>query len=114
MKWSLVACALGAAVLAAFAPLAPSWVRWLSLATMAALVGSTSYSSYRPGYEYLRDRRVDRGHWSRVFSAEQLPLVLDVLDSVRDAFALRKDDIGRLQPADRLLDIYRAAYRSRW
>jgi len=114
MKWILIASAVGGAVLAALGPLTPIWAWWLSLGILAVAVAWSSYSSYRPSYEYLRDRPVDRGRWSRAFSAEHMPLVLDVLGDIRDSLALRKDDVDRLRPTDRLFDIYRAANPSQW
>jgi len=70
--------------------------------------------SYRPTYQYVRGRAADAACWERHYSAELLPFVQKVRETIQAAFLLRKDDIDRLRPDDRLSAIYRAAYPRPW
>ncbi len=48
-----------------------------------------------PSWAYLRDRTPDPEAWSRLYSGEDLLVVLSALAAVRSAFGLRRDDIHR-------------------
>jgi hypothetical protein len=83
------------------------WVAGVTLALIA--VGAAAYF-YRPSYRYLRHRQPNRQRWNAVYPPEVHPTVRAALKAICDAFLLRKDDAFRLQPDDRLLAIYQAAY----
>ncbi len=80
---------------------------WLPLLVFCIAVGI--YAN-RASYAYLRGRTPERERWLRLYPQE-LPRVLATLDAIRECFGLRRDDVYRLQPSDRLYDIYPAAYR---
>jgi hypothetical protein len=83
-----------------------AWL-WVPLLVFAAGVGI--YAN-RASYAYLRRREPDRQRWQRLYPGE-VPRVLATLEAIRDCFGLRADDVYRLEPGDRLYDIYSAAYR---
>ena len=83
-----------------------AWL-WIPLLVFAAGIGI--YAN-RASYAYLRGRGPDRQRWQRLYPGE-LPCVLATLEAIRDCFGLRADDVYRLDPSDRLYDIYSAADR---
>ncbi|OAI21166.1 hypothetical protein BJL95_04135 [Methylomonas sp. LWB] len=56
----------------------------------------------------------DKKLWVEIYSSNDLPVVEDALDDIKNAFLLRNDDVFRLRPNDLLLDIYNAAYPHKW
>jgi hypothetical protein len=78
----------------------------------AALIGAY-WSRPNPSWWFLRDRTLDQTLWERSYSQSQFPIVICALQAIGEAFLLRKDDIYRLRPGDRLLAIYKAAYPKR-
>lgn len=65
----------------------------------------------RPRRDALfRGRISDLSWWENLYSPSEMPTVMATLQTLRDAFLLRECDIYRLQPADRLIDLYRAIY----
>ena len=64
----------------------------------------------RPSWWYLRDRKPDLSVWQSSFGPDQMPVVLAALRTVSEAFLLRREDILKLRPEDKLHEIYRAAY----
>jgi hypothetical protein len=66
-----------------------------------------------PPWAYLRGRTADRHRWERLYAPTDLPVVMETLDLVCASFLLRSEDRYRLQPSDRLLDIYQASYPKR-
>jgi hypothetical protein len=83
----------------------------IAAAAFIALV-ATIWLRRRPSWWFLRERPLDQGVWQRIYVAEQMPIVLSALQAISNAFLLRRDDIYRLRPNDKLLAIYRAAYPS--
>jgi hypothetical protein len=65
---------------------------------------------WTPPYALLSDRVPAPDRWQKLYPPEQQPRVLAVLDCLCDSFLLRSDDRFRLQPSDRLRDLYAAAY----
>jgi hypothetical protein len=65
---------------------------------------------YRPKRHFLRERTPDRDTWTAMYGDERLPEVVEVLELVRRAFSLPKDNVFQLRPDDRLLEIYKAKY----
>lgn len=63
-----------------------------------------------PSWWFLRERDPDERPWQDLFTPREMPVVQSALQAVVEAFLLRKSDIYRLRPSDRLLAIYRAAY----
>lgn len=82
---------------------------WLWIPLIAFAVGIGLYAN-RASYTFLRGRTPDRQRWQRLHP-DDLSRVLGVLEAIRECFGLRRDDIYRMQPADRLYDIYSGAYR---
>ncbi len=89
----------------------------MSLTTMSTLlvllvVLSVGYAALRlkPSRAYVRWRRGAPGLWERLYPTDQQAIVRAILEEICDAFLLRKGDISRLRPTDKLIDIYRAAY----
>jgi hypothetical protein len=81
------------------------------IAVVVAL-GAAYWLKLRPSWWLLRDRVPDERSWQALFPPEQMPAVRLALQAVVDAFLLRREDIYRLRPDDRLHAIYRAAYPS--
>ena len=84
----------------------------VGLVAVAVMCAGFLYRRYRPSYQYLIGRDPDSRRWVRLYRDIDLHVVQDVLETIRGAFLLRGEDIDRLKPEDRLLDIYRAAYPS--
>jgi len=70
-------------------------------------------TKHRPSRQHLLGREADQDRWVRLYQGEDLPVVQEALAAVASAFLLRADDVARLLPEDRLMDIYRAAYPDR-
>ena len=82
------------------------WI-WLPI---VLVVGGIAAYAVRPSHAYLRHRTPDRERWQRLYPDGD-PNVMTTLKVIGESFGLRPDDIYRLEPDDRLYDIYSAAYR---
>jgi hypothetical protein len=82
----------------------------ISLCIFAAVLIGAFWARQNPSWWFLRDRPLDTTLWERGYSQSQIPVVICALQAIAEAFLLRKDDIYRLYPGDRLHAIYKAAY----
>lgn len=82
---------------------------WFIPLVVVAIIAYGRYS-YRPSWEYLRNREPDKTRWVSIYSPKDLPVVEAALDDIKNAFLLRNDDVFRLLPNDFLLDVYKSAY----
>jgi hypothetical protein len=81
----------------------------LALAALVVITALFTLSKFRHPWEFLRDRAAEPERWWQLYGPDQHATVVSALEVVRDAFLLRKDDVFRLRPEDRLLALYRAA-----
>jgi hypothetical protein len=81
----------------------------ISLCIFAAVLIGAFWARPNPSWWFLRDRPLDTTLWERGYSQSQIPIVICALQAIAEAFLLRKDDIYRLYPGDRLHAIYKAA-----
>ena len=58
----------------------------------------------------MAHRAPDEERWGQLYPPEDVGFVREVLHAIREAFLLRDGDEARLEPTDRLIDIYGAAY----
>ena len=84
-----------------------------AVAAILLILGVLHYFPSRPSWWFVRDRSTDPEIWKRTFPAAQQSIALGALRAISDSFLLRPEDIFRLRPDDKLLDIYRAAYPSK-
>jgi hypothetical protein len=84
----------------------PPWI-WIPFLAFAVGIGVYATRSSR---SFLRRRAPDQDRWRRLYPHE-LPRALATLEAICHSFGLRPDDVYRLEPTDRLYDIYAAAYR---
>ena len=82
----------------------------LGIAVLALVIVGIIRSRTEPSWAYLRNRTPDPDLWRRHYPVVEQTTVITVLGLIRDEFHLRRDDIYRLRPDDRLMAIYRAAY----
>jgi len=62
----------------------------------------------------FRDRSTQQAAWDDRYQHNSPPEVEHVLDLICDIFAFHPGNRYQFSPEDRLLDIYRACYPSRW
>ena len=89
-------------------------VIWIHTPIAALAIGLVAavllWLTWRPSRQYVRKRDADATRWQRLYSGEDYPAVEEALLAITSAFLLRPQDVGRLEPSDKLMDIYRAAY----
>lgn len=81
---------------------------------VAVATGFHLWRAWRAPYAYLRGREPDTQLWRRRYPGEEFATVVLVLEAIADGFLLRRSDVHRLRPEDRLSAIYEASYPLRF
>lgn len=87
---------------------------WIFVAVgLGAMFGLCVYGGRRicaPSWAYLAGRPVHKERWKELYYAADLVAVMACLQTIREAYFLRREDVWRLLPSDHLLAIHGAAY----